>query len=723
MFKKPILISLSVVLAAVVLFLVFPSSNGQAGVNFKKALAERMWAKSGHGDKKAEAFNDWNDAGTIPVGCAKCHSSLGFRDFLGADGTAGGVVDKAPAVGTTVDCLVCHTDNEKGILRQNASVQFPSGVVVDNLGPEGLCIECHQGRQSKSLVDAKIAGAGVANDDTSSTKLSFSNIHYFAAAAVQFGTAVKSGYEYTGKEYDYRFSHITGYNSCTTCHNPHSLEVNLKACNTCHIGVKDPKDIRYIGSQVDYDGDGDITEGMYYEIRDIMDKAYAAIQNYARTVLRRPIVYNGGANPYWFFDNNGNGVADADDTTTYNAFSARLLKAAYNYQIAMKEPNNYAHGGKYIIQLLYDGIEDLNTKLAVPTDLSAMSREDEGHFNGGSMPWRDWDDSATKEVQAACAKCHSATGLEKYLALGQPSTGLTAGEPISNGMLCTTCHTSPPALRSAPSVIFPSGMIATLGDASNLCMVCHQGRESMVSLNTKINASPTSKNLTFTNVHYFPAAAIFFGTEVKGAYEFSGKAYSVRQPYPNHGGRFSTCVQCHMGSAKVKEEHNWTMRNHNVAEPMKEYCVGCHGQDISQTFKGYDAEKFDFEQIRPGNIPDYDGDGNTRESLKDEILGLESALYAQILVYTKSINQPVIYSGDAYPYWYKDLNGNGLLDPNEATSANSARFDAKGLRAAYNLQVSSKEPHGFIHNARYIAEILSDSIQHLGGDVSRHTWR
>ena len=40
-----------------------------------------------------------------------------------------------------------------------------------------------------------------------------------------------------------------------------------------------------------------------------------------------------------------------------------------------------------------------------------MHREDEGHFNGGSMPFRDWDDSATYTVSTSCTKCHSATGL------------------------------------------------------------------------------------------------------------------------------------------------------------------------------------------------------------------------------------------------------------------------------------------------------------------------
>ena len=723
MIKKPFMIAAALALAVAGLFLAFSSTTASAVTNPKQALAERLWKMSGHGDKTSMPFNDWNDAGSIPTTCAKCHSTPGFLDFLGADGSQGGVVDKAAAIGTTVECLACHVDKTSGVLRQNSSVQFPSGVVIDGLGPEGLCMECHQGRASKVTIDTKIASSGVPNVDTSSTKLSFSNIHYYAAAATQMGTLVQSGYEYAGLEYDARFAHIAGYNACNTCHNPHSLQVNIKGCNTCHEGIKDPKDIRFVGSQVDYDGDGNITEGMYYEIQHIMDKLYATIQRYARTVLAKPIGYDGATNPYWFFDTNGNGLIDGTEnasTNAYNQFSIRLLKAAYNYQVATKDPNNFAHNGKYVIELCYDSIADLNAKLAAPTDLSAMRREDEGHFNGASMPYRDWDTSADHLVPSGCARCHSATGLAKFIATGTN----TENEPIANGMLCTTCHTAPPALRTLPIVPFTAaGTTANLGDASNLCMACHQGRESKASVDATIAANPNG-TFSFKNVHYFAAGATFLGAEVKVGYEFAGKTYVNRQSFANHGGRFNTCVQCHMSSKVVDEEHNWTMRTHNVAEPLKENCVPCHGNDISQTFKGADPEKFDFEQIRPGNIPDYNANGNVTESLKAEIKGLEDALYAQIQTYTLAVQgSRALYDGNTYPYWFKDLNNNGILDASEATSANGSKFYAAGLRATFNFQLSKKEPHGFIHNARYVAQLLVDSIGSLGGNVAKYTWR
>ena len=70
-------------------------------------------------------------------------------------------------------------------------------------------------------------------------------------------------------------------------------------------------------------------------------------------------------------DTNGNDTADPDESVAENGFKAwapRLLKAAYNYQYVAKDPGAFAHNGKYIIQVLYDGVEDLGG------DVSKMTR-------------------------------------------------------------------------------------------------------------------------------------------------------------------------------------------------------------------------------------------------------------------------------------------------------------------------------------------------------------
>ena len=65
--------------------------------------------------------------------------------------------------------------------------------------PANLCLECHQGRQSTAAMNARI---GKNEDDkVPETKLSFANVHYFAAGASLFGNDAQVAYQYADKEY------------------------------------------------------------------------------------------------------------------------------------------------------------------------------------------------------------------------------------------------------------------------------------------------------------------------------------------------------------------------------------------------------------------------------------------------------------------------------------------------------------------------------------------
>jgi hypothetical protein len=714
MIKKPYIIAIFLVIGMGVFF----AANSQfiepeVSLQTLASHAEELWRTSGHAHSEAEAFVHWDEDGEISTRCAKCHSTEGIVEFL-TTGSVSTAVPAGPGIENNISCEACHTNPEQGIVRDHTDVTFPSGALVEELGPEAICMECHQGRASGKSVDEDIADAGV-DDDTVSSDLGFINIHYYVAAANQFGTVVNGGYEYAGMTYDARFSHVTGYNACITCHNPHSLQVDLFRCNTCHTGITDPKDIRYYGSFADYDGDGDITEGIYYEIEALKEKLYEAIRQYALNTIGSPIVYDAHSYPYFFSDTNNNGIVDGDDGR-YSTFTPRLLRATYNYQVSQKDPNSYAHGGKYVIQLLYDSIMDLNSKFMVPVDMTGTHRGDEGHFDGSSEAWRHWDEDEYM-VSSRCAKCHRADGLASYL-----ENGVNVETHAANVMLCTTCHTTPPSLRSSPTVTFPSGAVLDLGDSSNLCMNCHQGRESMDSVLSKINGSDPP--WSFTNVHYFPAAAIFYGKEARGGFQFQGKTYAGRKYYPNHMGMFDTCVECHMGTNSIHKPYDVTGEMHNVHKPNPEDCVYCHGQDVSQPNPGADPAKFKFSGIRPASTPDYDADGNKNESLESEIKGLEAALYAELQAFGFKIGAPIAYDSHSYPYFFNDLNGNGIGDEDEVTRSNGYSFtNARMLKAAYNYQVSLKEPHGFIHNSRYVAQILVDSIEHVGGSVTKYTWR
>ena len=452
-----------------------------------EAPFQALWEASPHNDAASEAFVHWDEEEdkAVPTNCATCHSATGYQDFLGADGSEAGVVDAPAPIGTTVNCTACHNDATANL----TSVSFLSGVTINNLGPEARCMVCHQGRATKVTVDDLIAKFEATDDDAvvepivdgeTTTRFGFINVHYYAAAITLYGTEVKGGYEYDGKAYDAKNDHVEGYATCVGCHNPHSLEVKVDECALCHEGVatvEDLKSIRMISSAPDYDGDGDVTEGMAGEIEGLQASLYAGIVAYAADNVGTGIVYDTAAYPYWFADADGDGAADmADDAAvSFSTWTPRLLKAAYNYQVSLKDPGAFAHGNKYIVQLLFDSLEDVNSALSSPIDMGAMHRDDAGHFAGNTEPFRHWD-GEEGNVPGTCAKCHAATGLPQFI-----KEGVNITNKASNGFLCATCHDEAnfPATFAVDEVTFPSGAKVTFGEGApaNLCLACHQGRE------------------------------------------------------------------------------------------------------------------------------------------------------------------------------------------------------------------------------------------------------
>lgn len=656
-----------------------------------------LWVNSGHADATAQAFRHWDneDPAEVPVYCAKCHSSAGFLDYLGADGSQAFVVDKAAPTDTVINCNTCHNPATETL----TTVKFPSGAELTGLGREAVCMTCHQGNASMVQVDEAIAKAGATDEDAVVGELGFINIHYYAAAVSRYGAQVKGGYQYPGKSYDVLFEHVSGVQACQDCHNSHSLELKTESCVTCHPGansVEGVRAIRMASSLTDYDGDGDVNEGLADEITGLRDMLYSAIQAYAKEVAGTAIVYDKNAYPYFFIDTNENGSVDEGEAifpNKYASWTPRLEKAAFNFQVAMKDPGGYAHGGKYIIQLLYDAIENLNEKLSTPVDLSMANRVDAGHFDGSSESFRHWD--ADGKVPNTCVKCHTADGLPQFIA-----EGVNISMMPSNGLRCETCHNdlSTFSLYQVETVTFPSG--AKLGFENspndNLCLNCHQGRESTVSVNRAIaglEPDTPSDKLTFRNIHYFAAGATLFGSEAQGVYQYAGKEYVGKfEHIPN----YQACSDCHDAHKLTVEEGA---------------CRACHQvEDVTQI------------RLEDPKV-DYDGDGDVNEGIKGEIDTLTEVLYQAIRAYGKEVaGTPIAYSPTAYPYFFVDTNEDGVASPDEAIFPNRyVSWTPRLLQAAYNYQYAKKDPGGYVHNGKYILQVLYDSIVDLSSKVQVNT--
>jgi len=328
---------------------------------------EDIWATSPHADKDAEPFNHWNaeNPQEIPIECAKCHSRPGFIDFLGVDGTVAGQVDHPASIGTTITCFVCHNEATDDF----NSVVFPSGVKIRDLGSEAQCIQCHEGIASTTSVDNAIAVLGLTEPDVTSTNLEFINSH-FSSGATPFGADTQGAYQYAGKVYSGSYKRGEEFFACTRCHDQHSLELKFDTCGECHtITGTEAKDIRV--DTTDFDGDGNTSEGIAYEVAKIHEALYATIQAYALQIVGIPIVYDVGSHPFFFIDTNGNGELDAEENRPdngYNTWTPRLLRAAYNYNYFSRDPGAYAHNIDYTIQILYDSLSDLGG------DVTSMTR-------------------------------------------------------------------------------------------------------------------------------------------------------------------------------------------------------------------------------------------------------------------------------------------------------------------------------------------------------------
>jgi hypothetical protein len=310
-----------------------------------------------------------------------------------------------------------------------------------------------------------------------------------------------------------------------------------------------------------------------------------------------------------------------------------------------------------------------------------------GHFDRGAEAFHDWDKE--KEIPAVCARCHGANSLPAYIKEGKN----TPAQHVKNGFACTNCHADllTYARHTVAKVMFPSGVVVDSGNNdANLCMTCHQGRESTASVNKAIaGMAPDTPNpkLAFLHVHYFPAGATIYGDEAKVGYQYEGKTYVGRFAHMPNVSKCTDCHTPHTGEVKIDR------------------CGGCHTGANTLA---------DLANIRMSTKGDFDGNGK-EEGLAREIVGLQTQLYAAIQTYAKNVSgTPIGFTKAAFPYWYADSNGNGRIDPEEVKMANKyPAYTPRLMQAVYNYSYSVRDPGGAYHNGRYVLQLLYDSLDSL----------
>jgi hypothetical protein len=137
---------------------------------------------------------------------------------------------------------------------------------------------------------------------------------------------------------------------------------------------------------------GGTDQGVYQNYVQMMAKLYTAIQRYSLAkgnvgAGAKVICFNQpGASGENFFVGTAEGQTGATCQTTTawgaagsnTAYTPRLLRAVHNYKMLVQDPGAWAHNPRYITEVMYDAIRDLNMALPVgPTgqiDMTGWTR-------------------------------------------------------------------------------------------------------------------------------------------------------------------------------------------------------------------------------------------------------------------------------------------------------------------------------------------------------------
>jgi uncharacterized CHY-type Zn-finger protein len=359
-----------VIIAALLAGWMFYTSQQAVQAEPIESISSKYWS-SGHADAESEAFTHWNedDPAEVPVFCAKCHSNSAFADFVGADGSEAGRVNAPGKINDPISCTACHSDAAHAL----DAVTFPSGNEITATGKNSVCMTCHSGLSAGTSVDTTVEGL---DEDAPIEGSSLMGPHYYHAAAVHQGADAAVAYQYEGKTYVGAFKHANTVDSCTKCHDPHSLhtrdipESDASLCSTCHSNVSGWADYRSVNmSNIDYDGDGTV-EPVFDEIEGMKVILEEALNKYSQAVVGVGFGFDFDNYPYAFIDGNTDGEIDESEAifpNQYNTFTPRMLKAAFNFMFVQKEPAAYVHNPDYVLQLLFDSIEDLGAQSGVTT--------------------------------------------------------------------------------------------------------------------------------------------------------------------------------------------------------------------------------------------------------------------------------------------------------------------------------------------------------------------
>ncbi len=312
-----------------------------------------------------------------------------------------------------------------------------------------------------------------------------------------------------------------------------------------------------------------------------------------------------------------------------------------------------------------------------------------------------------------------------YVGWEPPSTTRIDGNDQNETLYCWACHTNYKGfytytdesdtehrvgIRNPGQVTPPypdmnvNGSVVTTATAafedlneSNVCMLCHVGREGGANV---YDSTADFSDIGPLNSHYLSAGGQLFRTT---GYEYQGRDYSNvsyfehdeigmtdSQGVPLHEGTGDNgpCVGCHMEGDK---SHSFEPVDHSPSGTVTlttDVCANCHSGQYAITGADLKTEHEEYFDALEALSAILLADGNTR------------------------------FCPTAYPYFYPasqdcasahyGLHRTDWVDLDGDTNPDGNGKDNMG--AAFNLNLLHHDPGGYAHNRFYVKRLIYDSI-------------
>jgi len=332
----------------------------------------------------------------------------------------------------------------------------------------------------------------------------------------------------------------------------------------------------------------------------------------------------------------------------------------------------------------------------------------------------------------ACYRCHNGiTSITFQMnSQGTPNADVVFGdEPV----VCITCHDphqnypgqsmnvrKPVVMTnySTTSITFSGDVFldktpVPLDKTGNgtICVFCHQGRESGLTLYATKLAPGKTITGSFFNPHYLGTGAMLWGVN---AYEYTGKTYGSNTAHQG-----ANCPTCHMDNPTGDNKnggHTWWP---NVATCNVAACHGGFGPIAANPSSPNGPASPDVANYRASfDTSNYTGDPNGATlSIAQSIQSLQQKMIA--VFKTNGIE----YDDLNYPYFFKA----GL--PHTSANAFTAwtlplyraafnlSFTVKGLPSGATSQANVPNNSAAVHNFIYIIQLLQDGLADMGAPL------